>query len=301
MTPLIRTTWTYKRAGDLDLEADLHAPGKRLRGEPVVVWLHGGALIMEHRDTVPGWLLEACSQNGWALVSIDYRLAPETKLPEIIADVEDAFGWLGGGGSEGLPGEAGPIAVIGGSAGGYLALVAGYRARPRPAAIVSMWGYGDLVGGWYSRPSPHPVHHEIVMSREDALRQVSGPPVADDRHRAGDGWAFYQHCRQHGFWPEAVTGWDPTLDRDRFTPFMPIQHVSGSYPPTLLIHGTADTDVPYERSTEMAASLREAGVEHRLIGIEGAEHGLDGADERTIEDVLALAVSFLRAHLGSSS
>ena len=296
MAPPVRTTWTYKRVGDLELEADLYGPDD-LDGEPVVVRIHGGALIMEHRDTVPPWLLEACSHHGWALVSFDYRLAPETKLPEIVADVEDAFRWLQGEGPD-APGRPGPIAVVGGSAGGYLSLVTGSRVRPRPAAIVSLWGYGDLVGEWYSRPSPHPVHHTIVMSRREALRQVSGPPVADERRRDGNGYAFYLHCRQHGLWPEEVSGWDPVRHADRFVPYMPVRQVTAEYPPTLLIHGEQDTDVPYERSVEMAAALRDHGVEHRLIGIEGAEHGLDGADPRTIDDAFAQAVAFLERHLG---
>jgi acetyl esterase/lipase len=296
MTSPIRRTWIYKRVGDLDLEADVYAHGD-LNGEAVVVWIHGGALIMEHRDTVPPWLLGACSRSGWALVSIDYRLAPETELPDIVADVEDAFDWLRGAGPEPPPGIAGPIGVVGGSAGGYLALVTGFRVRPRPAAIVSLWGYGDLIGEWYSRPSHHPVHHQTVMSKEEALRQVSGPPVADDRHRDGDGYAFYQHCRQNGSWPKEVTGWDPDLEPDRFAPFMPVEHVSADHPPTLLIHGADDTDVPRERSVEMAAALRKAGVEHGLISVEGAEHGLVGADQRTIDNTFAEAESFLRLHL----
>lgn len=135
------------------------------------------------------------------------------------------------------------------------------------------------------------------MSRQEALRQVSGPAVADERQRDGDGYAFYQHCRQHGSWPAAVSSWDPDRERERFGPFMPVENVSVTYPPTLLVHGTEDTDVPYARSVEMAAALRKAGVEHRLIGIEGAEHGFDGADERTIEGTLAEAAAFLRHHL----
>lgn len=300
MTSLVRTTWIYKQVDGLDLAADVYARGEGLDGEPVVVWLHGGALIMGDRDTVPPWLLEAGGRNGWALVSIDYRLAPETKLPGVIADVEEAFAWLRGEGSTASPGRVGPIAAIGESAGGYLALVTGFRVRPRPASIVSLYGYGDLVGEWYSRPSPHPVHHQIVMPRDEALRQVSGPAIADERRRAGDGYAFYQHCRQHGLWPEVVTGWDPDRERDRFTPFMPLENVTAGFPPTLLIHGSEDTDVPYERSAEMAAALREAGVEHRLIRVDGAEHGLDGADEHAIDAVFADAASFLRRHLHAS-
>jgi dipeptidyl aminopeptidase/acylaminoacyl peptidase len=139
------------------------------------------------------------------------------------------------------------------------------------------------------------------MSREEALEQVSGPPVADDRRRRGDGYAFYLYCRQHGLWPKEVAGWDPDREPDRFTPYMPVEHASPDYPPTLLVHGTQDTDVPHDRSEMMATALRAAGVEHQLISVEGAEHGLDRADQRTIDAVLDRAVSFLRLHLGVSS
>jgi acetyl esterase/lipase len=291
-----RTTRTYKRVGDLALDADVYEHGEP-DGAPIVVWIHGGALIFGHRDTVPPWLARACSRDGYTLVPIDYRLAPETKLPEIAADVEDAFAWLGRGDDDDGPGPGRPIAVVGESAGGYLALLAGSRARPRPAAVVSLWGYGDLIGEWYSRPSPHSAHQGIVLSRADALAQVSGPPVADERRRAGDGYAFYLHCRQNGTWPREVAGWDPDREPDRFAPFMPVRLVTSGYPPTLLIHGTDDTDVPHDRSVEMAAAMRNEGVEHRLISVEGAEHGLAGADRRTVDEAFAEAESFLRRHL----
>jgi dipeptidyl aminopeptidase/acylaminoacyl peptidase len=60
-----------------------------------------------------------------------------------------------------------------------------------------------------------------------------------------------------------------------------------------------DTDVPHDRSVMMATALQEKGVEHRLISVEGAEHGLVGADERTVEGVHAEVASFLRLHLRS--
>ena len=44
------------------------------------------------------------------------------------------------------------IAVSGGSAGGYLALVSGYIFEPRPKAIISHFGYGDPTKDWESKP-----------------------------------------------------------------------------------------------------------------------------------------------------
>ena len=44
---------------------------------------------MGNRKSVPKNLLDLARDEGYAVVSLDYRLAPEAKLPEIIGDVED--------------------------------------------------------------------------------------------------------------------------------------------------------------------------------------------------------------------
>ena len=182
-----KITYTYKQAGELKILADVYpAAGKN---RPVVVWIHGGALIMGNREGVPDWLLEACHRNEYVLVSFDYRLAPETKLPLIIEDVEDALRWIRKNGPKLFHADPRRIAIVGGSAGGYLTLTAGFRVKPRPRALVSLYGYGDIVGPWYSEPSPHPRHQVSKLSREDAFKQVSGKPISDSRERKGDGGA----------------------------------------------------------------------------------------------------------------
>ena len=287
-----KTTHTFKQVGDLAIKADVYrhsASGVR----PVVVWLHGGALINGHRESVPRWLATACSERDYTLVSFDYRLAPETQLPEIIRDVEDGFTWIKEKGPALFQADPKRIAVVGGSAGGYLTLVTGYRAQPRPIALVALWGYGDLVGPWYSEPSPHARHQQTKLTAAEALRQVSGPPVSDSRERKGDGGAFYQHCRQQGSWPKSVSGWDPKKEAEKFNPYMPVKNVSKDYPPTLLIHGDADTDVPYEQSTLIAEQFTKHGVPHQLITVAKAEHGLAGADQETIDKTWQQAVEFL--------
>src|SRR6185503_5219786 len=95
----------------------------------------------------------------------------------------------------------------------------------------------------------------------------------------GNGGAFYQFCRQQGIWPQEVSGgWNPHTEVSKFVPYMPAHNVTADYPPTLLIHGTKDTDVPYEQSVMMAEALKKNGVAHELVTIPDAEHGLAGGD-----------------------
>lgn len=72
-----------------------------------------------------------------------------------------------------------------------------------------------------------------------------------------DRWSFYLYCRQHGIWPKEVAGHDPDRENHWFGPYCPVRNVSAAYPPTLLIHGTADTDVPYEESVKMDGKLSQ--------------------------------------------
>ena len=80
---------------------------------------------------------------------------------------------------------------------------------------------------------------------------------------------------------------------------MPLQNVSDEYPPTLLVHGDKDTDVPYEQSQLMAAQFKKHNVEHQFISIAGAEHGLAGAEPEAVKAAYRTAIEFLRKHLKS--
>lgn len=74
---------------------------------------------------------------------------------------------------------------------------------------------------------------------------------------------------------------------------MPVKNVTSEYPPTLLIHGTDDTDVPYDQSVMMAEQLEKHGVEFRLITIPDAEHGLGGGDPKLIKGAYEAMLSFV--------
>jgi acetyl esterase/lipase len=250
---------------------------------------------MGHRGQIDRALLRKLLDAGYAVVSIDYRLAPETKLPAILEDVQDAYRWV----REKGPGlfniDPKRVAVMGGSAGGYLTLAMGHRVEPRPAALVSFWGYGDVAGPWYSRPDPFYAKMPPVP-KEEASKAVGGPVISEsvgpnNRSR------FYLYCRQQGLWPKEVAGLDPDKEPRAFDPFCPVRNVTAEYPPTLLVHGTKDTDVPFEQSAQMARELGRKGVAHELMTVKDAGHGLAGAEPSVVAQTQERVLAFLKKHL----
>jgi acetyl esterase/lipase len=296
--PVTKRASTFKTVGDLPIRADVYrADDTAVR--PVVVWIHGGALITGNRASVPKNLLDLCRDEGYALVSLDYRLAPEVKLPEIAADVKDFFHWLRTDGAKEYRLDPGRVVVTGGSAGGYLTLLAGSAVRPRPTALVAYWGYGDVDGDWYTKPSDFYRRTVPLIDKAEAYKGVGGKVVTgseggiDFKARG----RFYHYLRQNGLWTKEVTGFDPVSDRARLDPYCPVRNVSPEYPPTMLVHGTTDTDVPYQLSADMAKELARHKVPHELVTVTGAGHGLAGGDKTLVADAHARALAFVRSHL----
>ena len=294
----VKTTVTYREVDGHKILLDVYRPeGNDVR--PVIVWIHGGALIMGNREGIDPQVSALAQENGYALVSIDYRLAPETKLPELISDIEAAFRWLSDAGAKQFHLDADRIVVAGGSAGGYLTLVTGYRVQPRPKALVALYGYGDLIGDWYSTPSPHPCHNPRKITREEAEQQTDGTIISDAGQRKGNGGLIYLYYRQQGIWPQEVSGFDAATIAEKIVPFEPVRNVTPDYPPTLLIHGTKDTDVPFEESLMMVKQFEKHGVAHLLKRIENGEHGLGGGDPQQIADAYKTMREFVVKHLSA--
>ncbi len=290
-------TYTYKTVGSLAIQAEVTRRDDDVL-RPVVVWIHGGALTKgerfeQWRKPLPQLLIKA----GYVLVSIDYRLAPETKLPGIIEDVMDACAWVRREGEHLFHAKTDQLAVAGGSAGGYLTFVTGYAVQPAPTVLVSLYGYGDLVDDWATRPSQDPEHLETKMSDEDVASFTPGPPVSNKYERTRDVTPFYNMWRQQGRWPEMLTGWDPHTQTELFAPYRPVLHVSSAYPPTFMVHGKEDMDVDYRESVKMAEALAAAGVDHDLILLDDTEHGLRGASPETLDHVYRKALAWIRGHM----
>ena len=200
------------------------------------------------------------------------------------------------------------IAAVGSSAGGYLALVSGYAVSPRPRAIVSFYGYGDILGKWYTEPDAYYRSIGDKLITEEEARAVVGvtPLTTPPEKMLLPRTKFYTYCRQQGIWPREVMGVDPRTDPAAFAPYCPVGNVTADYPPTLLVHGEKDTDVPCEQSRIMAARLKDAGVEHELATYPEMFHGFDGfwpapLVRRQADDAFDRAVCFVEKHMESAS
>ena len=296
-TPFDKKTHIYKEVGEVKIQADVYrAADAKVR--PAVVWIHGGALVMGSRTGVPKDLLELCRREGYVLVSIDYRLAPEVKLPDIIADLKDAFAWIRQQGPKLFQVDPERIVVAGGSAGGYLTMMAGICVDPPPRALVAYWGYGDVDGDWYTKPSTFYREKAPLVAKEAAYKAVNGPVLTGTDGKTGPPRGqYYLYLRQNGLWTKEVTGFDPAADKAKLDQYCPVRNITAKYPPILMVHGTQDMDVPYELSADMAKELARRKVAHELVTVSGAGHGLAGGDAKLVGDAHARALTFIRKHL----
>ena len=286
-------TFIYKRAQGCSIRADVYRPPGAVGQLPTVVYIHGGALIAGSRQEVGLQHLDRYQAAGYAVVAFDYRLAPQAKAPAILEDVDDAFRWIHRRQAD-LGVDATRLAVVGHSAGGYLTLAAGARVLPRPRALVSFYGYGDLAAQWYAKPDPFYCSQPLVSA--EAAAKAAGVKLVS--HPQGDRWPFYLYCRQNGLWPKEVAGLDPFTQRDELLKYCPQYSIPADYPPTLLLHGDADTDVPYRQSVDMAAALSHAGIEHELVTIHGGSHGFDCDKSSPVRtQSLDKVIAFLGRHL----
>ncbi|GAA2623023.1 alpha/beta hydrolase [Dactylosporangium fulvum] len=127
------------------LHLDLHVPP----GDgpfPVVLWLHGGGWMTGSRVwTVDQQFHERMVARGYAVADVDYRLALEATYPAQQADIDAAIHWLRHHASA-LRIDPGRFAVLGESAGGQLAAIAGLTGTGDTAiqAVILWYGPSDL-------------------------------------------------------------------------------------------------------------------------------------------------------------
>ncbi|MGW5645368.1 alpha/beta hydrolase [Saccharopolyspora sp. NPDC003752] len=165
-----------------------HPPGPATAApRPALVYLHGGGFVLGTLDGVDELCRAIAARSGWAVLSPEYRLAPEHPYPAALEDSFDALAWLRGSALE-LGIDPDLIAVGGDSAGGNLAAALCLKIRdlglPRPASQVLAY---PAVDDSFARPSWTEFADAPLLTSADARwlwEQYIGAARAEVGHHA---------------------------------------------------------------------------------------------------------------------
>jgi acetyl esterase/lipase len=240
----------YNVASGQELKLDIYRPFAAAAPLPVAMYIHGGGWVAGSKE---GSALAALqfAQMGMAVVNVEYRLAKVAEAPAAVEDCRCALRWIIRN-ADRYKFDVNRIVVVGGSAGGHLALMTGMTTRaagfdrpcpapenvrwtgsdttePKVAAIVNFFGITDVSDMLETGANPRSYAIEWVGDRNDVARIA--------------------------------------------TRVSPLTYVRKDLPPILTIHGDADTLVPVAHARRLQEALQKAGAQSELLILPGAGHG----------------------------
>lgn len=204
---------------------------------PVIVAIHGGAFMGGDKRDAQLEPMLAGLERGYAVVSINYRMSGEAIFPALVHDVKAAIRWVRANAVQFLFDPA-RIAVWGGSAGGYLALMAGVSAGVAALEDLTL-GNADqachvqAVVDWFGPTN---------FLRMDAQLAESGlAPAPEFAHSGANSPESLLLGRQITEIPDLVAAANPE------------SYLHAGAPPFFIQHGDLDEVVPYQQSVHFAA------------------------------------------------
>lgn len=205
-----------------------------LGGRPGVIVIHGGGWVEGNKEDMLELLCLPFVRQGMVVANVEYRLAKAAKAPAALNDVLNAAQWFHDHAAE-YRVDPKRIIVVGGSAGGHLALMtamapasAHFGPSTKIAAVIDFYGIADV---------------------PDQLTGAHPEPYAA-------AWIPEQPGRAE-------------LARR----LSPMTYVRKGLPPILVLHGDADDTVPYGQSVTLVKALKTAGDDAELITVPGGRHG----------------------------
>ncbi len=235
---------------------------------PVMVFIHGGGWRAGSKNGVPAFLIKANAEGWLAVVSVEYRFTDVAPHPAQVDDCARAIQFVRHNAKKWNL-DVNRIGVTGGSAGGHLS------------------AYVALQDDEANPKSNDPVARE--SSRVPFAIPFAGPTDWGLLAKIPHGHPAYRQ----------LLGYEPGTPAEKMSAkqlkdVSPITFVSKGDPPMLLIHGDADTVVPFEHATVLQAALKKAGVPVELMVVKGGKHNVAGAG---FPDTARRATAYMRQHL----
>ena len=228
-----------------------------------IVYLHGGGLLYGDKNDFPEPYLNLFLSAGYDFLALDYPLAPETKLPDILATIQDGLQWFQSHAVSDLSLDSADYLLFGRSAGAYLAFLTANRSTVKPAAIISLYGYHTLREASFRIPNRHYLAYQR-LAKADVERLLSPVPIVTGEKELR--FALYVYARQSGAWLSYLL--DDIKEAGNYS--LNDEQLA-ALPPTYLAAANADPDVPYQLSKILSQKIPFA----KLNTIASEEHDFD--------------------------
>lgn len=235
----------YSKVGNWEGKLDFYNLTDSTKLSPLIINIHGGGWNHGSKEQQTGF--GSFFKNEFAVANIEYRLVNEGEAPSAIEDVRCALLYLVHNAKQ-LHINTNKIVLMGSSAGGHLALMAGLQEENsmfdsnchqeiefKVAAIIDKYGVTDLNS------------NEILKSK-------------------------------------SVQNWlGANKENSEFVKSVsPINYVTKNSPATFIVHGNADAVVPYSQSEQLYYKLKELNVKAEFITVEKGGHGKFSKEENKI-------------------
>jgi acetyl esterase/lipase len=231
------------------------------------VYIHGGAWYMMDKDMMTRPFFRHLVAQGHTVMDVAYRLCPEVDIYGMTGDVKRAIAWIKANASRyGVNPEK--IVLGGASAGGHLALLAGYTPQ-HPELTPEDLKSADLsVCGVISYYGPTDMLAEYQHTNQQRLVDLDLPsvPIGPDSTMS---------VRPADWRMDILLGGWPQDAPSTYQLASPITHVHPGCPPTLLIQGNQDLITPVDATYALYTKLVESGVPAINIVFPRTDHAFD--------------------------
>ena len=211
----------YTKVGDWDGRMDLYLAPKEKGPNKIVINIHGGGWNHGTKEEQTGF--STFFKNGYSVANIEYRLTGQATAPAAVEDTRCALIYLIKN-AKTLNIDVNKIVIMGGSAGGHLALMGGLLANNpifdgncsgekniKVAAIINKYGITDVSDWAYG---------------------------SDIKSKSAVNW-LGKYAKDESF-AKSVS---------------PLYQIKKDSPPIFIVHGDADPTVPYQHSVKLKKKL----------------------------------------------
>lgn len=250
----------------VEIPADVHLCSGNAKA--VLIYYHGGGLMYGSGSDLPAPYVQSICNAGYHLMCMNYLLAPESPLSEILESAYCGLIWLLQNRKEVLGQSDCPYILFGRSAGAFLAVTLANRMEKeggeRPVALWLFYGYYHLRHPEFTGPSQYYQSLPTIPSELIPSYCQSNP-----RFQASveERYFLYVYARQQGKWPQLLrAAKGEEVSRSQLA----------LLPPAFLTASTGDRDVPFIFSQTMHISIPNSD----FLPVYGLEHDYDRDPQR---------------------